>query len=172
MSRRRRNENVKKEKRNLSSDARIPLFLLSFFLFVSVFLFAVFAAVDPLLRISQKEDLLKLLLDGSDTARVFAFCYVMDLFRKRKRFLFHDLIIFYDIDCDVVIDESQCIQVNFINRALDLDNVLFAHLVALRIFDNGNGTVKFVESQVFIDFHAFAGFDMVKYETFVKSTDI
>ena len=146
--------------------------LLHVFLFVGVFLFTVFAAVNTLLRIGQKEDLLQFLLNGSDTARVFAFYHVVDLFRKRKGFLFHDLVVFNDIDGDVMVDEAQCVQVNFINGTLDLDNVLFAHLVALCIFDDGNGAVEFVESQVFIDFHALAGFDMVQYETFVKSTDI
>ena len=146
--------------------------LLRVFLFVGVFLFAVFAAVDALLRIGQKEDLLQLLLNGSDAARVFTFYHVVDLFRKRKGFLFHDLVIFDNIDGDIVVDESQRIQVNFINRALDLNDIFFTHLITLCIFDDGNGTVEFVESQVFIDFHALAGFDMVQYETFVKSTDI
>ena len=139
---------------------------------IPVFFFAVFAAVDFLFFIGQEEDLVKLLLDGSDTARIPAGDDILDLLWKMQFLFLIDLVVLDDVDCDIVIDESQCIQVNFINRALDLDNVLFAHLVALCIFDNGNGTVKFVESQVFIDFHALAGFDVIQYETFVKSTDI
>ena len=80
--------------------------------------------------------------------------------------------IFDNIDGDIVVNKTKGVKVNFVNRALDLDNVFFTHFVALCIFDDGNGAVEFIESQVFIDFHALAGFDVVQYETFVKSTDI
>ena len=68
------------------------------------------------------------------------------------RILFlNDLIVFDDIDGDVVIDETEDVQVNVLDRAFYLDDVLYAHFVALGILDDGNGAVKFVESQVMID---------------------
>ena len=73
---------------------------------------------------------------------------------------------------DVVIDETEDVQVEVLNRAFYFDDVLDAHLVALCIFDDGNGAVKFVEFQVMINGHGFAGLDMVKYETFVKCSNI
>ena len=73
---------------------------------------------------------------------------------------------------DVVIDETEDVQIKVFNRAFYFDDVLDAHLVALCIFDDGNGAVKFVEFQVMIDGHGFAGLDMVKYETFVKCSNV
>ena len=49
---------------------------------IPVFFFAVFAAVDFLFFIGQEEDLVKLLLDGSDTARIPAGDDILDLLWK------------------------------------------------------------------------------------------
>ena len=73
---------------------------------------------------------------------------------------------------DVVIDETEDVQVEVLDRAFYLDDVLDTHFVALGILDDGNGAVKFVEFQVMINSHGFAGLDMVKYETFVKCSNI
>ena len=54
----------------------------------------------------KKEDLLKLLLDGGDAAWVLAFYHVVNFLRKRKGFLLHDLIIFDNIDGDIMVDET------------------------------------------------------------------
>ena len=70
------------------------------------------------------------------------------------RILFlNDLLVFDDVDGDVVIDETEDVQVKVFDRAFYFDDVLDAHLVALCIFDDGNGAVKFVEFQVMIDRH-------------------
>ena len=97
--------------------------------------------------------------------------FVICFGRFRSSF-FNDLLIFDDIDGNVVIDETEDVQVKVLDRAFDLDDVLVAHFVALGILDDGNGAVKFVEFQVMIDCHGFAGLDMVQYETFVKCSDI
>mgnify|MGYP000487284946 CR=1 FL=1 len=73
---------------------------------------------------------------------------------------------------DVVIDETEDVQVEVLDRAFYLDDVLDTHFVALGILDDGNGAVKFVEFQVMINSHGFAGLDMVKYETFVKCSNV
>ena len=83
-----------------------------------------------------------------------------------------DLLVFDDVDGDVVIDETEDVQVEVFDRAFYFDDVLDTHLVALCIFDDGNGAVKFVEFQVMIDCHGFAGLDMVKYKTFVKCSNV
>ena len=132
----------------------------------AVFLFAVFAAVDLLLPISENEDMIQSLLDGSDTSRVLAADHVLDLLGESELLLRYDLFIFNDVDRDVVIDESKDIQIHEIDRALNLHDVLLAHFAALGILDDGNAAVQFVEMKVFIDLHTLAGLDVIEYKAF------
>ena len=101
------------------------------------------------------------LLDGSDAALVLAFDDVCDLFWKFQDPFLNDLLVFDDVDGDVVIDETEDVQVEVLDRAFYFDDVLDAHLVALCIFDDGNGAVKFIKLQIMIDSHGLACFDMV-----------
>jgi len=142
-----------------------------FFLLWSVFLFAVFTAVYFFFRIGQDKNVIQFLLNGSDTARILTFYNVLDLFWKREGFLFDDLIILDDIYRDVVIDETKYVQIDLIDGALDLDNVFFAHLVAAGVLDDGYTAVEFVQTQIFVNFHAFAGFDMIQHKAFLNSTN-
>ena len=70
---------------------------------IPVFFFAVFAAVDFLFFIGQEEDLVKLLLDGSDTARIPAGDDILDLLWKMQLLFLIDLVVLDDVDCDIVI---------------------------------------------------------------------
>ena len=116
--------------------------------------------------------MIQTLLDGSDAARILTFNNVCDLFRKFQFSFFNDLFIFNDVDGDVVIDKAEDIQIKVFNRTLYFDDIFDTHFVALCIFDDGNGTVQFIQFQVMIDRHGFTGFDMVEYETFVKCSNI
>ena len=73
---------------------------------IPVFFLTVFAAVDFLFLIGQEEDLVKLLLDGSDTARILAGDDVLDLLGKVQFLFLIDLVVLDDVDCDIVIDEA------------------------------------------------------------------
>ena len=105
------------------------------------------------------------LFDGCDAARIFAADHIFDLFRKLKQFLFYDLFILDDVDCDVVIDESQDIQIHKIDRAFDLHNIFASHLAAFRIFDDRHAAVQFVQMQIFVNLHTFSGFDVIEHKS-------
>ena len=62
---------------------------------------------------------------------------------------------------DVVIDETEDVQVEVLDRAFYFDNVLFAHLIAAGVLDDRNGTVKLVQLQIMINSHGLSSFDMV-----------
>ena len=91
------------------------------------------------------------LLDGSDASGVAAFDDVFDLFGKYQYLLLYDLTIFDDIDGDVMVDKAENVEVEHVDIAFYLQNVLFAHLVAARVFDDRNGAVELIELQMVID---------------------
>ena len=128
---------------------------------IPVFFFAVFAAVDFLFFIGQEKDLVKLLLDGSDTARIPAGDDILDLLWKMQLLFLIDLVVLDDVDCDIVIDEAEDVEIQRFDRAFHLQDILLAHLAALCILDNRNCAVKLVELQVVVDLQAHTGFDMV-----------
>ena len=128
---------------------------------IPVFFFAVFAAVDFLFFIGQEEDLVKLLLDGSDTARIPAGDDILDLLWKMQLLFLIDLVVLDDVDCDIVIDEAEDVEIQRFDRAFHLQDILLAHFAALCILDNRNCAVKLIELQIVVDLQAHAGFDMV-----------
>ena len=133
-------------------------------LFISVtgvFLLTIFTSVNLILLICQNKHLIQSLLDGSDTAGIFTSDHVYNLLRKTKVFFLNDLLILNNIYGDIVINETKDIQIQIFNRSLNLDDVLFAHLIALCVLDDRNSTVKLVKLQVMINSHSLAGFDMV-----------
>ena len=156
----------------MNSRGFIEILFRLFIAFTAIFLLTILTSVNFLLRVGKDEYVIQTLLDGSDAARVLAFDNICDLLWKLQDSFFNDLLVFDDVDGDIVIDETEDVQVEVFNRAFYFDDVLDAHLVALCIFDDGNGAIKFVEFQVMIDGHGFAGLDMVKYETFVKCSNV
>ena len=129
--------------------------------FATIFLFAVFTSVNFFLRVGKDKYLIQTLLDGSDAARVLAFDNICDLLWKLQDSFFNDILVLDDVDGDVVIDETENVQVKVFDRAFYLDDVLDTHFVALGILDDGNGAVKFIKLQIMIDSHGLACFDMV-----------
>ena len=117
--------------------------------------------------IIEIEDMRKLLLDRGDAARVLAGDDIDELLRKSQLFFVYDHTVPDDVDGDVMINETKYVQIELIDRAFYFNNVFFAHLVAVRIFDDRNAAVHFVQSQVFIDRHALSSLDMVEYNTFI-----
>ena len=136
-----------------------------------VFLFAVFTTVGLSLRIGQHEDVRQLMLDGSNASRILAADYVTDLLWQMQSFLFNNLLILDDVDCDAVIDETKDIKIHKVNRALNLHNVFFTHFAASCILDDRNTAVQFVKIQIFINFHAFTDLDVIQYESFGNAAD-
>ena len=74
---------------------------------IGIFLFTVFAAVNFFCLIGEKEDLVEFLLDGSDASWVFAPDDILYLFWHVKLLFLYDLGILDDIDRDVVVNESE-----------------------------------------------------------------
>ena len=135
---------------------------------MTVFLFTVLAAIDLFFLVCQEEDLIQSLLDGCDTAGILAADHVGDLFRKLQGFFLGDLVVTDDIDGDVVVNVAQNIQVNVVDRALNLDDVLAAHLVASRVLDDGYLTVgETVKTKVIVNVKAFASLNMIQNNAFL-----
>ena len=137
---------------------------------VVVLFFAVFAAINLLFRIGKDEDMLQFLLHRCDAAGIAAFDHVYDLFWKLQLLLLTDLAVLDDVDGNVMVDKSQDIQIQHIDGAFYLDDILFAHLAAAGIFDDGHTAVQFIQSEVMVNGHALSGFDMIQDESFVDCT--
>lgn len=132
----------------------------------------VFAAVYFLGGIGQIEDMRQFLLYGRDAAGIVAVDHILDLLWQYQIFFVHDFPVLDDIDGDVVVNISQHIQVQHIYVAFHFQDILFAHLIAAGVFDNGHGAVQLVQSQVIIERKAFSGLDVVQHEAFFDFSDI
>ena len=132
----------------------------------SVFLFAVFTSVDLIFLICEHKHMIQPLLDGCNASRVLAADHIADLFREFQLFLLNDLFILDDIDRDVVINESENIQIHEVDRALNLDNIFPAHFIALCVLDDGDAAVQLVQMQIFVNVHTPACLNMVKNKAF------
>lgn len=97
----------------MSIQLKAFLFLLDW---IAVFLFAIFAAVNLALSVSQNKNLIQFLLNGSDAAGIFALNDIFDLTWQVQFFFLHNLVIFDDIDGDIVIDEAKDIEIQCFNR--------------------------------------------------------
>ena len=69
-----------------------------------------------------------------------------------------------------MVDKAENVEVEHVDIAFYLQNVLFAHLVAARIFDDRNGAVELIELQMVIDGHCHACLNMVEYKAFFNFT--
>ena len=78
--------------------------------------------------------------------------------------LFHDLAFLNNIDRDIVVNIPQNIQIQHVDIALHLYDILFLHLVAAGIFYDGDRTVQLIQLQVSVNLHALAGLDMVQHQ--------
>ena len=112
--------------------------------------FAVFATVDFFGLIGKKEDMGQFLFDGCDASRIPAFHDVMDFPGETQFFFGYDLAVLYDVDGNVMIDDRKDIQIQEIDVAFNLQDILFPHFVAAGVFDDGNGTIQFVQLELVI----------------------
>ena len=92
-------------------------------------------AIDPVLPVCKLKLVWKLLLDGSNAARILALDNIRNRFRQGKLMLLHDLCILNDIDGNAVIQNSQHIKIN-VKVTFDLNDVLAAHFIASCILDD------------------------------------
>ena len=135
-------------------------------------LLAVLAAVSLRLFVRQNKDVMQSLLNGSDAARIVAFDDVHNLFRELQRPLFDDFFVFNDIDRNIVVDKAEHIEVEVVDRTLDFDDIFSAHFIGLRIFDDRDGAVQLIQSQIVIDRHGLAGLDVIENEAFFNCSYI
>ena len=82
----------------------------------------------------------------------------------------NDLFVLDDIYGNIMIDKTKDIQIQILDGAFNLDDILFSHFLAAGIFDDSNRTVQLIQLQVMIDRHCLAGFDMIQNITLTKST--
>ena len=138
--------------------------------FTSIFLLAILTPVNLILFICKNKNLIQSLLDGSNAARILAFDYVHNLLRQLQLFLCNDFFVLDDIYGNIMIDKTKDIQIQILDGAFNLDDILFSHFLAAGIFDDSNRTVQLIQLQVMIDRHCLAGFDMIQNITLTKST--
>ena len=143
-----------------------------FFDSAPVFFFTVPAAVDLVFFIRKEEYMIDLLLNGCNAAGILAVNNIDELARKRQLFLFYDAPVLDDINGDIVINIADDVELEVIDRAFYLDDVLAAHFAASRVFDDRDAAVHFVKLQVSVKIHSLSGFNMVKDKTFVQGTNI
>ena len=146
--------------------------ILYFFLFFArISCLAVEAAVQLGLLIRQIEDMVEPLLDRRDAAGVLAADHVDDPLRKGETLFLDDLVVLDDVNSDVVVDVAQDIEVQIVDRAGDLDDVLAPHLVRGGVFDDRDRAVELAELKVSVDGHRIAGLDMIEDESLLKRAD-
>ena len=83
----------------------------------------------------------QLLLDGGDASWVMTMDHILDPIWKNQVLLGNDLAVLDHIHGDIMIDKGENIQVQHIDVAFNLQNILLAHLVAAGIFDDRNSAV-------------------------------
>ena len=128
-------------------------------------------AVDPVLPIRKLKLMWKLLLDGSNAARILALDNIRYGIRQGKLMLLHDLCILDNIDGNAVIQNPQHIQIN-VKITFNLNDVLFAHFIAFGILDDRHRAVQLLQIQIFIDLHGTAGLDVIDHDSLIQSSDI
>ena len=136
--------------------------------FPPVLFFTILAPVNFLFRISEEEHMVQSLLDGGNAAGIFAADDICEFLRQLQILLFHDFRIFDDIYRDVMVDKAQNVQIQGVDGALDLDDILFPEFVAAGIFDDSHAAVHLIQLQIFVNGHAFSCLDMIQNDTFVQ----
>ena len=100
-----------------------------------------------ILFICKNKNLIQSLLDGSNAARILAFDHVHNLLRQLQLFLCNDLFVLDDIYGNIMIDKTKDIQIQILDGAFNLDDILFSHFLAAGIFDDSNRTVQLIQLQ-------------------------
>ena len=66
-----------------------------------------------------------------------------------------------DVHGNLVIQETDDIEIDTVKAACNLDDIFLAHFFAAGILDNRNLAVQFAEIQILVDFHAHTGRNMI-----------
>ena len=136
-----------------------------------VLLIAVLAAIRRRLLICEIEDMRKSALYRRDATRIGAVNDVPDFLRELQAPLFNDLTVLDDIDGNVAVDEGQDVQIQRVDVALHLQDVLLAHLTAPGVFDDRNRAVQLVQPEIMINFHGSAGTNVIQHEALFNLTN-
>jgi hypothetical protein len=139
--------------------------------FSGVFFFAVFAAIDFFFFICQNKDLIQTLLNRRNAPRILTGNDIYNLFRKVQGSFLDDFTVFYNVNGYVVVNKPEYIQIQVINGAGDLDNILSAHFIGTGIFYDGDGAIQLSELKIMIDGHSISRFDMIQDKTFAQCPD-
>jgi len=108
---------------------------------------AIDAAINLVFTVYQLELMGKLLLYGRDASGVLAMNNVADGVGKRQVLTLYNCGILDLIHRYAGIHISDNVKVE-LNHAVDLYNILFAHLCAVCVCNYGNGTFKHVEADI------------------------
>ena len=136
-----------------------------------VLLIAVLAAIRRRLLICEIEDMRKSALYRRDATRIGAVNDVPDFLRELQAPLFNDLTVLDDIDGNVAVDEGQDVQIQRVDVALHLQDVLLAHLAAPGVLDDRNRAVQLVQPKIMINFHGSAGTNVIQHEALFNLTN-
>ena len=136
-----------------------------------VLLIAVLAAIRRRLLICEIEDMRKSALYRRDATRIGAVNDVPDFLRELQAPLFNDLTVFDDVYGNVAVDEGQDVQIQRVDVALHLQDVLLAHLTAPGVFDDRNRAVQLVQPKIMINFHGSAGTNVIQHEALFNLTN-
>ena len=85
-------------------------------------------------------------------------------------FPFDQLPVLDDVDGNARVDVAEDVEVQ-VNDLSDLDDILFAHFRAFRVFDHGYGAVQLIQPEDPVDIHAPPRGDVVQYDSVFDLSD-
>ena len=149
--------------RGIQRSALLPLGVTAFLLL------AVGAAVATVRR--KVEDVVDLLLDARDTARVAAADDVDEAFRARELLLLDDFAVLDHVDRDVRVEVAEHLQIE-VDHAFYLNDILMTVFVRARVPDNRDAAVEPVELCQLVDAHSGSRLDVVDHESILDTVNI
>ena len=114
----------------------------------------------------------ELLLDRCDAAGVLAANYICKSLRMMESFLLHNLAVLDDIDSDLIVDETNYIEIDLIQTAFDLNDIFLPHQLAGSILDDSYLIIDIAEMEISVKIHGLSGRDMIENNTVFNSADI
>ena len=108
----------------------------------------------------------ELLLDRCDAAGVLAANYICKSLRMMESFLLNDFAVLDDVDCDLIIDETDHIEIDLIQTAFDLNDIFLPHQLAGSILDDSYLIVDIAEMEISVQIHGLSGRDMIENSTY------
>ena len=115
--------------------------------------------------------MVKFLFRGGDATGILAFQNVGQGLGQVHRLFLHQDAFLDDVDGDAGVHVAQNVQIHR-KICVDLDDVLFAHLEAARILDDGNGAIQLAQAQKLVDLHAVPCGNMVDDKAVANRIDV